>query len=226
MFANKKQIVGALTRLGRRLTLMNAAECSLLVCGGSALNLIGLLDRPTRDVDVLGLVDDSQISKPRNTGILSQVLPPEVVRAAQQVARDLNLPPNWLNDSALEVQRLGLPPGILRRAHPRDFGPCLKVYLLGRKDLVALKLYAALDGQKGQRHVKDLLVIRPTRSEMEFAMRWLLNRKTSLQFRRAVRAIIAGLGFPKLQATTTADLPPKATRRPQPPRVKVVEDSL
>jgi hypothetical protein len=50
VFTNKQQIEEALSRTGRRLALADAGEFALLVCGGSALNLAGLIQRPTRDV--------------------------------------------------------------------------------------------------------------------------------------------------------------------------------
>jgi hypothetical protein len=116
------------------------------------------------------------------------------------VARDLDLPSDWLNDAALEVQRLGLPLGLLKRAHRLDFGPCPDVFFIDRRDQVALKLYAAIDRTKGQRHFEDLEAIQPSKSEMEAAVRWLLDRATSVQFRAAVNSIAKALGFPELRA--------------------------
>lgn len=59
MFTNQQEIHEALSRTGRRLALADAGEFTLLICGGSALNLADLIQRPTRDVDVLGLVKNS-----------------------------------------------------------------------------------------------------------------------------------------------------------------------
>jgi hypothetical protein len=101
MFNNRAQIQEALTRLGRRLALADADECSLLICGGSALSLAGLVNRATRDVDV---------------------------------------------------------------------------------------------------HFRDLETIKPTIREMETAIRWLLDRKASPEFRQAVAKISKSLGFPKRKA--------------------------
>src|SRR6266508_2452796 len=42
----------ALTAVGERLAHAGA-PCSIIVLGGAAINLLGLVDRPTRDVDVL-----------------------------------------------------------------------------------------------------------------------------------------------------------------------------
>jgi hypothetical protein len=206
LFTGKQQIQEALSRTGRRLALADAGEFALLVCGGSALNLAGLIQRPTRDVDVLGLVKG-----PEPATVAAQQLPEDVTRAAEWVAMDLGLPSDWLNDAALDVQRLGLPPGILQRAHPLGFGPCLTVYFIDRQDQVALKLYAAIDRKKGQRHLKDLEAIKPTKAEMEAAVRWLLDRQTSAQFREAVQSIARGLGFSKLSAFSK-----KAAVRPRP----------
>lgn len=192
MFRTRTQIQEALTRTGRHLALADADAYSLLVCGGSALSLAGLLDRPTRDVDVLGLVKGTEV-----TGV-EELLPKEIMRAAEKVAADLNLPHGWLNDAALEVQRMGLPRGILKRAKPHHFGPCLTIYLIGRQDQVALKLYAALDSVKGQRHFGDLVAIEPTQREMDSAVRWLLDRRTSREFRGAVGKICKALGFANL----------------------------
>jgi hypothetical protein len=79
------------------------------------------------------------------------------------------------------------------------------VFFIGRQDQVALKLYAALDRKSGQRHLKDLVAIDPTRAEMEFAVHWLLDRKTSPEFRAAIRRISEALGFAKLPALIAAE---------------------
>jgi hypothetical protein len=209
VFKTKLQIQEALSRTGRRMALADAGEYSLLVCGGSALNLAGLIERPTRDVDVLGLVKG-----PNHDSVVAEIIPEEVTRAAEAVATDLNLPQDWLNDAALEVHRLGLPAGVLERAEKCEFGPCLTVYLLSRQDQVALKLYAAIDRTKGQRHLKDLLAINPKETEMELAVHWLLDRKTSPQFRQAVAKICKALGFLALRNLDTAGM--SASTRQQP----------
>ena len=162
MFQTRIQIQDALSRTGRRMALEDADEFALLLCGGSALSLLGLVDRPTRDVDVLGIVKGE-----KRDLVVAEFLPEQITKAAEMVARDLNLPLDWLNDAALEVQRLGLPTGIVGRAQKREYGSCLTVYLLSRQDQVALKLYAAIDPAKGERHLNDLLAIGPTQAEME-----------------------------------------------------------
>lgn len=208
MFTDKRQIQEALLRTGRRLALLDAGEFALLVCGGSALNLGGLLERPTRDVDVLGLVKGAEPAT-----VQAEPLPPAVAQAAEWVAQDLGLPSDWLNDAAMDVQRLGLPQGILNRARRLEFGPCLTVFVIGRRDQVALKLYAAIDREKGRRHLQDLETIAPTRAEIQFAVCWLLDRQTSEQFRAAVQSIAEGFGFMKLRAFERVESPVKQARK-------------
>ena len=207
MFTDKSQIQEALLQVGRRLALADAGEFTLLVCGGSALNLAGIIQRPTRDVDVLGLIKGTE-----PVTVVAEQLPDELLHAAELVAMEMNLPRDWLNDAALEVQRLGLPPGIVERAHRLNCGPCLTVFFIGRQDQVALKLYAAIDRQKGQRHLKDLEAIGPTRAEMDAAVHWLLDRRTSPQFRRAVQAIARALGFKQFQTGAKRQAKPRKRR--------------
>jgi len=208
LFTGKQQIREALLRTGRRLALADAGEFALLVCGGSALNFAGIIQRPTRDVDVLGLVTNSEPAT-----VAAEHLPEEVALAAEFVAMELGLPSDWLNDAARDVQRLGLPPDILKRTHRLDFGPCLTVFFIGRQDQVALKLYAAIDRTKGQRHLKDLEAMAPTQADMEFAVHWLLDRETSPQFREALRSIAEALSFNKLGAFKKR-LAPRSRRKP------------
>lgn len=64
----------------------------------------------------------------------------------------------------------------------------------------------AVDVNKGQRHQKDLEALVPSKSELEAAIQWLLDRKTSPQFRSAVKSVVESLGFKGLST-----LKPKST---------------
>lgn len=81
----------ALTALGELLAT-EGEEVYLVAVGGAALRLLGLIDRTTSDVDVIARLPDASgsVSSP-------DPLPPAVVRAAAAVARDLDLPADWLN---------------------------------------------------------------------------------------------------------------------------------
>ena len=60
MFGNAEEIEGALQRLGKRLLYEYADPLSLVVCGGSALNVLNIASRTTRDVDVLAVVKETE----------------------------------------------------------------------------------------------------------------------------------------------------------------------
>src|SRR6266540_1896817 len=74
----------------------------LVVIGGSGLLALGLTSRATRDVDVVALLSGRTLANPRP-------LPPGVVEARDQVARDFNLPEDWLNAAPADLLDFGLP---------------------------------------------------------------------------------------------------------------------
>jgi hypothetical protein len=69
-------------------------------------------------------------------------LPEPLESAARTVAGDLNLDPHWLNTGPASQWKTGLPPGLEGRVSWQSFGG-LSVGLVGRRDLVFFKLYAA-----------------------------------------------------------------------------------
>jgi hypothetical protein len=195
MFHSAADIRTALQRLGRKLAVRDSDEYTVLICGGSALNLTRLFARTTRDVDALGIV-----SGQRPKVSIAAELPDQLVEAAREVALELHLDADWLNTAAAPLLAVGLPAGVLDRVERFEFGPCLTILAISRKDQVALKVYASLTGKRGKRHLEDLVRLKPTGDEMEFAVAWLLNRPTSAPFRLAVKRIVKGLGHPGLKA--------------------------
>src|SRR5438105_1647686 len=67
-------------------------QVTIVVVGGASLNLLGLVERTTQDVDVIARMGNA-------TGELipPDPLPPVLVRAIARVARDFGLPGDWLN---------------------------------------------------------------------------------------------------------------------------------
>ena len=63
----------------------------LIICGGAALTIEGVVNRTTRDVDVVALLDENEVLNARP-------LPPAILSAALQVALALGLNGDWLND--------------------------------------------------------------------------------------------------------------------------------
>lgn len=188
-FSSGEDALEALAALGAKLETRGARPVSLLICGGAALNISGLLTRATADIDVLG--------KAGSAGELSE-MPDWLFAIAEEVAEELSLEPGWLNDAALSITQMGLPQGILSRSERRSFGSCLEIAIASRPDLIALKCFAALNGKAGQKHLGDLVDLNPTEEEMSFATDWLLDRPTSVEFRKVLRQLCEVLGHSDL----------------------------
>jgi len=66
----------------------DAKPVEIVVCGGSALILSGLVVRTTLDVDIVALLLSDKLFSP-------DPLPFDLVKAAFEVAEDFNLSRNW-----------------------------------------------------------------------------------------------------------------------------------
>ena len=193
-FGNAEEIDGALQRLGKRLLYEHAKPISLVVCGGSALNVMKIAKRTTRDVDVVAMVEQTKM------GIrlrYDRPLPKDFRGLVAVVGHDLGLPDDWLNMGPKDVLRVyGAPPGMTDRWERREYGPSLTVYFVSRLDQVHFKLLAAADPKAEPRHLEDLVQrIRPARKEVRLAVEWLLGRKTSAWFRGNVKRVVKALGY-------------------------------
>src|ERR1700757_3122779 len=104
MFQSADEIRTALARLGRKLALRDSDEYTLLVCGASALNLLSLFTRATRDVDAL-VVNETKAKRPKAS--LAPELPDELLDVAAEVAAELHLDADWLNAAAAPLIDFG-----------------------------------------------------------------------------------------------------------------------
>ncbi len=91
MFSNKKEVDKILGALGEWLDDLKKGPIDLLVCGGAALQALGYVLRTTQDVDILAIVYN------RSTLENKKTLPSHLLEAASKVAKDFNLPYNWIN---------------------------------------------------------------------------------------------------------------------------------
>lgn len=172
--------------LGEQLAVQDA-QIELVVIGGAALLAIGLISRPTRDVDVVGLLTAEGIADPRP-------LPEPVVVARARVARDFGLPEDWLNTGPADLLDFGLPDGLVERLDRRDYGPALSIHFASRFDQIHLKLYAMADQGPG-RHEADLRALNPTHDELLTAARWTRTHDPSEGFREQLVAALFYLGI-------------------------------
>jgi hypothetical protein len=181
----------ALSLLAGRLDLAQTDPVRLVICGGSALIAMSLRQRTTRDVDVVALLSLAQ------EPISPDPLPDFLLRAADQVARDLGLFEGWLNNGPSRGEgglfQMGLPEGFVGRLTEKKYGPRLAVYFIGRLDQIHFKLYAAADQRDGT-HLNDLKALHPTAEELEAAARWAMTHDVSEGFKMVLKELLTQLG--------------------------------
>lgn len=175
-----------LAAVGEQLAASVAAPAELVVIGGSALLALGLISRPTRDVDVVALLVGRTLVDPRP-------LPAELIAARDRVARDFGLLENWLNAAPADLLDFGLPEGFVERLERHDYGASLTVHFASRFDQIHFKLYAMADQGAGK-HEADLRALSPTRDELLAAARWTRTHDPSEGFREQLLAALAYLG--------------------------------
>ena len=128
-----------------------------VVIGGAALALLGVIDRQTRDFDIL----QPHLSK-------------ELLTSAKEFAQYLRsqgteLTSDWFNNGPTQVADL-LPEGWRDRLQPLFNGSALTLTTLGRNDLLKTKLFALCD--RGTDLI-DCLALAPTKIELVEAIPWL-----------------------------------------------------
>lgn len=128
-----------------------------VVIGGSALGLMGIVQRPTRDFD-----------------ILVPELPPAIASAARDFAKaqreaGADLFDEWFNNGPLQLGEV-LPAGWRERVQPIFEGRALILSTLGRPDLLKSKLFALCD--RGT-DLPDCVALAPTAEELAECVPWL-----------------------------------------------------
>lgn len=190
-----KQFETALRLLNGRLEIIGASRYRLVICGGTALAATQLVLRVTRDVDIVALADD--------TGVLVDPapLPEALMKAALEVAEDLRLPADWLNNGPSSgdggIFRLGLPDGFAGRLKWIRFGDKLFVAFIERIDQIYFKLYAAVD-QFGSYHAIDLQQLAPSDNELLEAVAWSRTHDPSEGYREGIRMFFKAFGYEHL----------------------------
>ena len=162
---------------------------SVVVIGGAALNLLGIVDRTTRDVDIVAFTlipgERAVLTRP------PEPLPDALARAIARVARDFNLPDNWMNRGPAGQWDVGLPPGFAERVQWRRYAN-LDVGLCARIDLIFFKLEAAADQpNSNSRHYHDLLALRPSADELQRAADWVRSQNAGPDFHAILDRVIA-----------------------------------
>ncbi|MGQ0743203.1 MAG: DUF6036 family nucleotidyltransferase [Acidimicrobiales bacterium] len=172
----------ALETLGELLA-ERGQEVGLLVIGGSSLLLLGYIDRPTADVDVVGLAAPAGYAK-------AEELPQFLRDAVGEVGRALGIGDRWLNAGPAGLLDFGLPQGTAGRVTVLRYGS-LEIHLPAREDLVCFKLYALVDQGPRSKHMGDRRALTPSRDELLTAARWTRTHDPSVGFLDELRGALA-----------------------------------
>jgi hypothetical protein len=184
-------IEAALTRVSELLDA-DGEPFAIVILGGAALNLLGVVGRTTTDVDILA------VARPGDSAVERQIseppipLPESLRRAVRLVAEDMGLAPDWLNAGPALQWRTGLPPGLAGRIEWRQYGSALDVGIVSRYDLIFFKLFAAADGTgTADVHYQDLIALEPTSEELVAAANWVGGQDASSEFAGILAEVIA-----------------------------------
>ena len=161
-------------------------QAEVVAIGGGSLLLLGLIERPTKDLDLVALVKDGSY-------ISARPLPRHLADAARDVGAALGLAENWFNAGPTDLLRFGLPEGFEERVKIRIYRS-LVVHIAGRFDQVCFKLYAAVDQGPDSKHFADLKRLQPTRDELLAAKQWCVIQDPSVAFEDQLSQALAGLG--------------------------------
>lgn len=148
-----------------------------VVIGGSALALMGVIQRETQDFDIM--VPD---------------LPAEVAAAAltfavQQRSIGVHLKNEWLNNGPRSLADL-LPDGWRGRVMRIYTGSAIVLDTLGRMDLLRSKLFALCDRSTD---LADCLALTPSAQELSEISPWVEYQDTNPDWPAHVRATLADL---------------------------------
>lgn len=180
----------ALQSLAIRLQENDSGPFEIVICGGSALILSGLITRTTNDVDIVALAESGVLYSP-------DPLPAALAKAAAEVSEDLGIAREWLNNGPSRGEgglfQMGLPDGLVGRLSGRRYSDRLTVHFIDRLDQIHFKLYAAAD--RGGYHIGDLQALDPTAGEIETAARWAMTHDVSEAFRLILTNLLRKLGY-------------------------------
>ena len=127
-------------------------------------------------------------------------LPADLLQCASEVAADFGLRAAWLNAGPRELYHAGLPEGLSARLRREDFGPRLRIYWLGREDLVCLKLLAASDDRapRQEEHEADLREMQASERELDTAMESMRGRDDYDRVQIPLKRLLIALGYENL----------------------------
>ncbi len=158
----------------------------VVAIGGGSLLLLGQIVRPTRDLDLIALVEFGEF-------ISAKPLPKLLIQAIQEVGAAMELGENWMNAEPASLLETGLPPGFKSRMQSRVFGG-LTIHFAGRFDQICFKLYASVDQGPESKHFADLKLLEPTEEELQEGKKWCLSQDVSEEFAKTINEALIAMG--------------------------------
>lgn len=159
---------------------------NLVVIGGGSLLLLGLIERPTNDLDILAVVEAGEY-------VSAKPLPGFLLAAVRDVAVATGLPEDWLNAGPASLLDFGLPEGFAERLDTRRFGG-LVLHLASRFDQICFKLYASVDQGPQSKHASDLKRLGASSDELARAAAWCKTHDPSEGFNEQLGLALDALG--------------------------------
>jgi len=179
---NKTQILENLEVLSEWLSVKYPDDTfELVVVGGAAMALDEFKDQ-TRDIDLL----------------FPEILPAALKEGIAHVSRAKRLPPEWINTNAANILKKlkptkGLPEYFNEISRTIDIGDNLKITLIGRQALIAMKLLASTPSYT--KHTDDIRSLNPRKEEIEEAVRFVLSIDNDELRKEDLRIVLKAIGF-------------------------------
>jgi hypothetical protein len=184
-YFSQKGLGEALSMLGQ--LLLDRKECyEVVAIGGGGLLLLGLISRPTRDVDLVACVDEGRL-------VTASPLPKSLASAIGEVGIALGCGKSWMNSEPSQLFEMGLPVGFQTRWRTMQHGGLI-IHLAGRFDQICFKLYAAVDQGPESKHFADLKLLKPSKDELEEAEKWCKTHDVSEEFAALLQDVKIALG--------------------------------
>lgn len=187
-----------LSALGTVMEEQEIAPVDIVVCGAMVLLLQGIISRPTRDIDGLGLVVEEDgalvLKKPLLSG--------EFSAAVERVGALYGEGKRWFSTAAITLHEdTELPADLIEMAQVRDYGKRLTVRLCSRRHMVCLKMWAAV--HRGEPDMGDLIAMNVSAQEAEDGAAWCLQQDREVL--PEIRAVLEEVGHGELARRFSED---------------------
>jgi len=188
MEINFASLEDALMILGQLLADRNQ-HYEIVAIGGGSLLLLRLMERTTKDLDLVALVKDGRL-------VSADPLPLPLLQAAEEVGRALEFGKEWLNIGPSSLLAMGLPQGFMSRMHTRHYKG-LTIHLADRFDQICFKLYASVDQGLGSKHFIDLMSLKPSPDELAQAKGCCMSHDVSETFKEEIEKTLENINASK-----------------------------